>query len=105
MTISLAIAGCGVMGTRHVRGLKKLQEIGRLQFNLVAVCDPFEANAAAVADLAADLLGIRPVIFTDPAQLPAEVQALDITTSPDLHARIGIEGIDFSLGIGHTSIA
>lgn len=93
MTISLAIAGCGVMGRRHVLGLKKLQEIGRLRFDLVAVCDPVEASAVAMADLAESLLGSRPAIYADLAKLPAEVQALDVTTSPNLHARIGIEAL------------
>lgn len=93
MTISLAIAGCGVMGRRHVLGLKKLQEIDRLRFELIAVCDPFEASATAMADLVEAQLGTRPAIYADPSELPAGVQALDVTTSPDLHARIGIEAM------------
>ena len=93
MTLTLAIAGCGVMGRRHVLGLKKLKEIDRLRFDLVAVCDPFESSAVMMADLAGELLGKRPVIYADPSELPAKVQALDITTSPDLHARIGIEAL------------
>ncbi len=93
MTLSLAIAGCGVMGTRHVLGLKKLKDIGRLRFDLVAVCDPFEKNAIKMADLAEGLLGKRPAIYADPSELPDEVEALDIATSPDLHARIGIEAL------------
>jgi predicted dehydrogenase len=93
MTISLAIAGCGVMGRRHVGGLKKLQEIGRLRFDLVAVCDPFESSAAAMADLVEAQLGTRPAIFADPTELPDDVAALDVTTSPDLHARIGIQAL------------
>lgn len=93
MTLTLAIAGCGVMGTRHVLGLKKLKDIGRLRFELVAVCDPFEKNAIKMADLAEGLLGKRPAIYSDPSELPDEVEALDIATSPDLHARIGIEAL------------
>ena len=93
MTISLAIAGCGVMGRRHVLGLKKLQEIDRLRFELVAVCDPFETSALAMADLVETELGTRPSIYADASQLPDDVQALDITTSPDLHARIGIQAM------------
>ena len=81
------------MGRRHVGGLKKLQEIDRLRFDLVAVCDPFESSALAMADLAEAQLGTRPAIFADPSDLPAEVQALDVTTSPDLHARIGIQAL------------
>ena len=94
MTISLAIAGCGVMGRRHVLGLQKLQEIDRLRFDLVAVCDPLESSAAAMADLVEAQLGTRPAIYADPADLPTEVQALDVTTSPDLHARIGIQALN-----------
>jgi predicted dehydrogenase len=93
MTISLAIAGCGVMGRRHVLGLKKLQEIDRLRFELVAVCDPFESSAIAMADLVETQLGARPAIYADPSDLPSDVEALDVTTSPDLHARIGINAM------------
>ena len=93
MTLSLAIAGCGVMGRRHVLGLKKLQDVDRLRFDLVGVCDPIPASAAAMADLAEEHLGVRPHIYADPADLPAGVDALDITTSPDLHARIGIQAL------------
>lgn len=93
MTISLAIAGCGVMGRRHVLGLRKLQEIGRLRFDLVAVCDPVESSANAMADLAETLLGSRPAVYASPADLPTSIDALDITTAPDLHARIGIDAL------------
>ena len=93
MTLSLAIAGCGVMGRRHVLGLKKLQEIDRLRFDLVGVCDPIPASAEAMADLVEAQLGVRPQTYADPADLPADVAALDITTSPDLHARIGIQAM------------
>lgn len=93
MTISLAIAGCGVMGRRHVLGLKKLQEIGQLRFELSAVCDPVPAAATAMADHAEHLLGIRPRTYANPAELPSDVRALDIATAPDLHASIGIEAL------------
>ncbi len=93
MTIPLAIAGCGVMGRRHVLGLKKLQGTDRLRFDLVAVCDPIDASVQAMADLAEELLGARPATYASPADLPADVAALDITTAPDLHARIGIEAL------------
>ncbi|MCA9858387.1 MAG: Gfo/Idh/MocA family oxidoreductase [Thermomicrobiales bacterium] len=93
MSITLAIAGCGVMGRRHVLGLKKLQEIGQLRFDLVAICDPVESSSTAMADLAEELLGRRPAVFADPADLPASVDALDVTTSPNLHATIGIQAL------------
>ena len=73
MTISLAIAGCGVMGRRHVLGLKKLKDIDRLRFDLVAVCDPFETNAVKMADLAEEFWGRGPPFIADPSELPPDV--------------------------------
>lgn len=93
MTLPLAIAGCGVMGRRHVLGLQKLRAIDRLRFELVAVCDPIETSASSMADLAEELLGVRPATYADTAALPPDVQALDVTTAPDLHARIGIQAL------------
>ena len=71
MTISLAIAGCGVMGRRHVLGLRKLQEIDRLRFDLVAVCDPSASSAVKMADLAEELLGERPADFRRSVRIAA----------------------------------
>ncbi|MER3436251.1 MAG: hypothetical protein C4346_00675, partial [Chloroflexota bacterium] len=92
MTLALALAGCGVMGRRHVRGLQKLRAIGRQRFDLVAVCDPNATNAQQLADLAHELLGRRPQIFASLDELlrHASVDALAITTSPEFHASLGI---------------
>ncbi len=53
MTLRLAIAGCGVMGRRHVLGLGRLRAIDRLPFKLVAAIDPVPESAAALAEEAA----------------------------------------------------
>ena len=71
MTLSLALIGCGVMGRRHVLGLKALRDVGRQPFALAAVCDPVAETAAGVADLAEGLLGRRPEVFPDLASLTA----------------------------------
>ena len=47
MTLALGLVGCGVMGRRHVLGMKRLQAAGRLSFELAAVCDLLPDNAAA----------------------------------------------------------
>lgn len=95
MTLSLALVGCGVMGRRHVLGLKALRDAGRQPFTLAAVCDPVAETAAGVADLAADLLGQRPAVYPDLTSLHAStvVDAVDITTAPNFHAAIGQEAL------------
>jgi predicted dehydrogenase len=99
VTLRLAIAGCGVMGRRHVRGLGKLRQIGRFPFALVAACDPVPENAAALADLAERTLGRRPRVFATLDELLASesVDALDITVAPALHPSLAVEA--FAAGL------
>jgi predicted dehydrogenase len=89
------------MGRRHVRGLQKLKGIGRLRFDLAAVCDPNEASAHQLADLAAELLGRRPRVFPslDDLLRHAPVDALAITTSPEFHASLGIAALQAGLDV------
>jgi len=95
MTLSLAICGCGVMGRRHVLGLKALKSVGRLRFDLVAAVDPFAASGESLADQAEDLLGRRPRVFPDWLTLRHALapDAVAVTTSPDLHAAIATEAL------------
>ncbi len=95
----LAMAGCGVMGRRHVLGLGRLRAVGRLPFVLAAVCDPLAERAAALADLAGETLGRRPETFPDLATMLAAtaVDALDLTTAPALHPAIAEEA--FAAGL------
>lgn len=94
--LRIAIAGCGIMGCRHVRGLARLKKLGRMPFALVAACDPVMENAASLASLAEELLGERPVTFSDFSAMRAaiEVDALDVTTAPILHPAIASEAFD-----------
>ncbi|MGI9255104.1 MAG: Gfo/Idh/MocA family protein [Thermomicrobiales bacterium] len=97
--LRLAIAGCGVMGRRHVKGLARLREVGMLPFELVAAIDPIPASAAALADLAEDLLGARPREVPDLAAALAAgpLDALDLTTAPALHPPVAEEA--FAAGL------
>lgn len=91
--LALALVGCGGMGRRHINGLHKLQEIGAQRWELVAVCDVIPENALRAANLAEDLLGKRPMVFASIQELQAasnKVDAVIVTTSPELHAPIGI---------------
>src|SRR6266540_2406991 len=92
----LGLFGCGVMGRRHILGLKKLRDAGRLRFELAGVCDLIAGPGQQAADLAADLLGRRPQVFTSLDQMRralGQLDAIAITTAPDSHVMLGVEAL------------
>ena len=101
MTLRLAIAGCGVMGRRHVLGLGRLRAIDHLPFELAAAIDPVPESAAALAEIAAEQLGVRPATFASLAEalaaLPLDV--IDITTAPHLHPAVTLEAFAHDLHV------
>jgi predicted dehydrogenase len=97
MTLTLGLFGCGVMGRRHILGLKKLRDAGRLRFDLAGVCDLIAGAGQQAADLAADSLGWRPQIFTSLDQMRqvlGQIDAIAITTAPDSHVALGVEALE-----------
>jgi len=95
--LALALVGCGGMGCRHIRGLHKLREIGSQPWELVAVCDLKPENAEQAANLAVDILGRRPKVFASAGEMHERIPQLDaviVTTSPDLHAPVGIAAFE-----------
>ena len=101
MPISLGLVGCGGMGRRHVRGMQRLKAAGRLSFDLAAVCDVLPDNAGAAADLANELLGRRPQVYTDFEALlqSRSVDAILVTTTPETHAEIGVAAFAAGLDV------
>jgi predicted dehydrogenase len=100
--LDVALIGCGGMGRRHVKGLRKLREIGRNDIRLTAVCDPFTENADLAATLAGDLLGERPERFESLTSLLSSGRSVDaviLTTAPDTHARIGVMALEHGLDV------
>ena len=99
--IRLAIAGCGVMGRRHVLGLGRLRAVGRVPFRLVAVCDPVGASAEAMADLAETTLGERPAALPGLADALATVapRAVSVTTAPALHPAVAVPALAAGLDV------
>ena len=93
MTLSLALIGCGGMGRRHIGGMRQLHRIGKLPFELAAVCDLYASSAQSAADLAADVLGKRPTVHTSLDQLRG-IDAVILTTSPETHAPLGIAAME-----------
>jgi predicted dehydrogenase len=93
--IPLAIVGCGGMGHRHLFGLAELHRSGLSPFDLVGACDPVIDNAESLASNAEELLGKRPTVVKNMAELEAlGVAAVDITTTPRYHHTLAVEAIE-----------
>jgi predicted dehydrogenase len=95
MTLSVALVGCGGMGRRHILGMNKLHAVGRMTFDLAAVCDVFPESAARLAGLAEELVGHRPDEYHDFSVMvrDAKPDAIIITTTPETHTDIGLEAL------------
>lgn len=93
MTLAFGLCGCGGMGRRHIHGMTKLKAVGRMPFDLVAVCDVLPANADLAANLAHERLGRRPDIYARVEDLPS-LDGLIVTTSPETHAAVGLAALD-----------
>ncbi len=93
--LPLALVGSGAMGRRHLRGLAALNDVGLLDFDLVAVCDLDANNAARGAEDAETLLGRRPAVVTSLDEILADdsIAAIDIATEPSTHHRIAVPAL------------
>ncbi len=101
MSFAMGLVGCGVMGRRHVIGMKKLKEVGKLNFDLVAVCDIMPENLQKMAAHAEDLLGKRPEQFSDFESM-AKTMKLDgiiVTTSPEMHTAVAEKAFDAGIHV------
>src|SRR5262245_60253348 len=67
--IKYAAVGCGGMGRRHLRGMAALYGSSRCNMELVAACDLKPEQVNLYADEAEQLLGTRPRVFTDIAEM------------------------------------
>lgn len=98
--VRLALVGCGGMGRRHLAGLAELARTDHNNVDLVAVCDLNTQNAEDLADEARQLLGRRPAVFADIAQMVREtdgLEAADCTTDTGSHHRVATALLDNGL--------
>ncbi len=98
--VKLAIVGCGGMGRRHLTGLGELARTEHNNIELVAVCDLNRRNAEDLADEAKELLGTRPRVFEDAAQMVREVEGLEAADCPvdtAAHHRVATALLDLGL--------
>ncbi len=93
--LALALIGCGGMGLRHLQGLGELARASLSPFDLVAVCDARAEAAERAATMAEQLLGRRPAVCTDVADLlsgatGAALDAVDLVTDVGAHHTLGL---------------
>ncbi len=101
MTFALGLVGCGGMGRRHVLGMKRLQSVGKMAFDLVAICDILPENGKQMADQAEELLGKRPQQFTDFQSMihALKLDGIIITTTPETHTDVALQAFDAGLHV------
>jgi predicted dehydrogenase len=85
--IAIGLIGCGGMGRRHLRAYAAVADVSPGAFHLVAVCDPRPDAAAQAAELAEQLLGTRPRVFSSHQELIGSgiAEAVDVVTDPSVH--------------------
>lgn len=100
--VRYAAVGCGGMGRRHLRGMARLQASSMCNMELAAVCDLNQENANFLADEAEQLLGTRPRVFADIAQMARDVpdlRAADITTDTGSHHAVAVACLEAGLHV------
>ena len=87
----LALAGCGGMGRRHLRGYCTLENFEPGRFELVAVIDPELERAEFVAGEAEEFFGDRPQVYRsleDAIAGSGGIEVLDIVAAASAHHSI-----------------
>ena len=97
--IKFGLFGTGVMGQRHVKALGRLHKVGRSRIELAGICDLIPANAEKAADLAEQLMGKRPRIYKDFAEMRPDIDAITITTMPNVHVDLGVEAVNAGVDV------
>jgi predicted dehydrogenase len=100
--IKYAAVGCGGMGRRHLRGFARLAKSPLCNLELAAVCDLNQENANFMADEAAELLGTRPAVFSDIAEMARaipDLQAADVTTDAGSHHTVATACLEAGLNV------
>lgn len=98
----LILVGCGIMGTRHLRGYAELERARPGSLRLRAVCDPRSEAAEALAAEAETLLGYRPLSCRSAAEaLEREpgIDAADVVTDNRSHPEVVIPLLEAGLHV------
>ena len=100
--IKIALVGCGGMGTRHLYGLKELIKTPFCRVELAALCDINPDNGERAAGVVETLLGSRPPVYTDLAEMARatpDLDAVDVVTDPSFHHDVICQAADLGLHV------
>ena len=100
--IKIALVGCGGMGTRHLYGLKELTDTPFCRVELAALCDISPENGERAAGEVKDLMGFRPDVYTDLAEMARaipDLDAVDVVTDPSFHHDVVCQALDLGLHV------
>src|SRR6201992_41725 len=99
--IAIGLIGCGGMGRRHLRAYAAVAGVSPDEFKLVAVCDPRPDAAAQAAELAEELLGTRPRVFSSHQELigSGSAEAVDVVTDPSVHHLVAVPALTAGLHV------
>jgi predicted dehydrogenase len=90
------------MGRRHLRGMAALLRSSACNMELAAVCDLKREPAELLADEARELLGTRPPVFTDLAEMVRAVpdlEAADVTVESGFHHAVAVACLQAGLHV------
>ncbi|MBX3085558.1 MAG: Gfo/Idh/MocA family oxidoreductase [Anaerolineae bacterium] len=101
MGFAMGLVGCGVMGRRHVIGMKNLKAAGKLNFELAAVCDVMPENLQRMGSHVEELFGTPPQLFADFETMAAQAKldGIIITTSPEMHLSVAEKAFEAGLHV------
>jgi predicted dehydrogenase len=102
MKIKIALVGCGGMGTRHLYGMKELMETPFCRVELAALCDINRENGERAAGEVESLMGFRPPVYTDLAEMSKaipDLDAVDVVTDPSFHHNVVCEALELGLHV------
>jgi predicted dehydrogenase len=81
--------------------MKQLQKAGKLNFDFAAVCDVIPESGRRAADMAEELLGVRPQVFTDFDTMVKTIHldGIVITTTPETHVEVALKAFDAGIDV------
>jgi predicted dehydrogenase len=90
------------MGTRHLYGLKELNDTPFCRLELAALCDISRENGERAAGEVETLMGFRPPVYTDIAEMAKaipDLDAVDVVTDPSFHHNVVCQALDLGLHV------
>jgi predicted dehydrogenase len=90
------------MGTRHLYGLKELTDSPFCRVELAALCDINRENGERAAGEVESLMGFRPAVYTDLAEMAKaipDLDAVDVVTDPSFHHDVVCQALDLGLHV------